>query len=114
MTLSRDSGEAAQRRVDLLVERAATPRPFRGAPASECDLVAKGVADGRARGWVRTADGRFRSDRAREKPWRESDLRALARRPHQELTFTCVPPGSGVRMGIDRDEDGVLDGDERR
>jgi len=29
-----------------------------------------------------------------------------------ELTYTCTPPGSGVRAGIDRDEDGVLDGDE--
>jgi DNA-binding beta-propeller fold protein YncE len=114
VTLSRDSGETAHRRVDLLAQRAATPRPFRGAPAGECDLIAKGVALREARGWVRTADGRFRSDRAREKLWRESDLRALARHPRQELTFTCVPPGSGVRMGIDRDEDGVLDGDERR
>jgi hypothetical protein len=28
------------------------------------------------------------------------------------VTFTCVPPGSGVRAGIDRDLDGALDGDE--
>jgi len=27
-------------------------------------------------------------------------------------TFTCVPPGMGVRLGIDRDEDGILDGTE--
>ena len=26
------------------------------------------------------------------------------------LTYTCVPPGSGTRMGIDRDEDTALDG----
>lgn len=30
------------------------------------------------------------------------------------LTLTCVPPGSGVRIGIDRDSDGVLDLDERK
>jgi len=35
-----------------------------------------------------------------------------ARRPGGELTYTCVPPGSGVRIGLDRDEDGFLDGDE--
>ena len=29
------------------------------------------------------------------------------------LTFTAAPPGSGRRMGIDRDEDGYPDGDER-
>jgi len=28
------------------------------------------------------------------------------------VTFTAVPPGSGARMSIDRDEDGVLDGDD--
>ena len=27
----------------------------------------------------------------------------------EELTFTCVYPGGGDRMGIDRDDDGVLD-----
>ena len=32
--------------------------------------------------------------------------------PGQELTYTCVPHGSGLRMGIDRDEDGVRDGDD--
>jgi hypothetical protein len=29
------------------------------------------------------------------------------------VTYTCVPPGNGVRLGIDRDGDGVLDGDEQ-
>jgi hypothetical protein len=28
------------------------------------------------------------------------------------VTYTCAPPGSGERIGIDRDEDGYLDGDE--
>ena len=28
------------------------------------------------------------------------------------VTYTCVPPGSGVRLGLDRDGDGVWDGDE--
>jgi YVTN family beta-propeller protein len=29
-----------------------------------------------------------------------------------EVTFACVPPGTGERLGIDRDEDGLLDGIE--
>ncbi|MBC7974709.1 MAG: hypothetical protein H7138_06950 [Myxococcales bacterium] len=29
------------------------------------------------------------------------------------VTFTCVPPGSGLRIALDRDGDGALDGDER-
>ena len=28
-------------------------------------------------------------------------------------TYACTPPGSGVRVGLDRDQDGVLDGDEK-
>jgi len=28
------------------------------------------------------------------------------------VTFPCVQPGSGTRIGIDRDLDGKLDGDE--
>jgi hypothetical protein len=28
------------------------------------------------------------------------------------VTYTCTPPGSGERLGIDRDGDGALDGDE--
>lgn len=39
--------------------------------------------------------------------------RALARRGGQEVTYARTPPGSGVRLGIDRDGDGALDGDER-
>jgi DNA-binding beta-propeller fold protein YncE len=30
----------------------------------------------------------------------------------QGMTYTCTPPGSGTRIGIDRDLDGALDGDE--
>jgi hypothetical protein len=28
------------------------------------------------------------------------------------LTFTAVPPGEGLRLGVDRDADGYADGDE--
>jgi hypothetical protein len=30
------------------------------------------------------------------------------------VTFTAVPPGEGIRSGIDRDEDGRLDKSDRR
>ena len=30
-----------------------------------------------------------------------------------DVTFTCVPPGMGTRLGLDRDEDGLYDGIER-
>jgi hypothetical protein len=45
-------------------------------------------------------------------PLTDASLRQRAAQNGGELTYTCAPPGSGVRIGIDRDEDGVLDGDE--
>src|SRR4029079_1076845 len=63
-------------------------------------------------GWVRILGGNFQSDKAVEPALSDTALRALALVPGQELTYTCVPPGSGTRMGIDRDEDGVRDGDD--
>jgi hypothetical protein len=38
---------------------------------------------------------------------------AAARLPFAEVTYTCVPPGSGTRIGLDRDEDGVFDREDR-
>jgi hypothetical protein len=45
-------------------------------------------------------------------PIGELALRLLADLGHP-VTFTCVPPGSGERIGVDRDGDGAWDGDER-
>ena len=43
----------------------------------------------------------------------DEEIRGQSRsRAGEEVTYTCVPPGSGYRIGIDRDEDGVLDLDE--
>ena len=39
-------------------------------------------------------------------------MRTMAQLPGQATTFTCVPPGSGVRIGLDRDGDGVWNYDE--
>ena len=87
-------------RINLLVAQAAL---------GNCDLVVKGRVAGQMRGWVRQIDGTFRSDLATEPPLGDVALRSFAATVGQELTYTCVPPGSGTRIGIDRDEDGVLD-----
>jgi thrombospondin type 3 repeat protein len=42
----------------------------------------------------------------------DAQLQALVGSGTNALTFTCVPPGSGWRVGIDRDGDGYADGDE--
>jgi hypothetical protein len=79
--------------------------------ALECEVVVKGTIAGEARGGYRLSDGTFQMDRAGDVR-AEVDVRALAGTPGQELTYTCVPPGSGLRIGVDRDEDGVFDRDE--
>ncbi|MFN8643749.1 MAG: thrombospondin type 3 repeat-containing protein [Candidatus Binatia bacterium] len=90
-------------RLNLLEQRAAQ---------NECDVIVKGTSAGQQRGWVRQADGNFRSDRAAEPLATSLQVRLLGTAPGQELTYTCVPPGSGERMGVDRDEDGYYDRDE--
>jgi hypothetical protein len=72
--------------------------------ANDIDLVVKGLKDGVPRGWLYDGGDRFRSDRDGEPTIHKDDLRALAG-PGAELTVTGAPPGSGIRMGIDRDED---------
>jgi hypothetical protein len=58
--------------------------------------------------------GSFKSDEAYALPISSAYLRLLAALLGSEVTYTCVPPGSGVRVGIDRDGDGHLDGDEQK
>jgi DNA-binding beta-propeller fold protein YncE len=102
-TLAADNAGVAGPRVDVLAARA---------DAGDCDLIVKGTVAGEARGWVRLPGGDFQSDRKAEAPLDGAALRALATTSGQELTFTCVPPGSGTRLGVDRDEDGFYDRDE--
>ncbi len=76
-------------------------------------MVVKGIVGGDARGWwFEPADNAFEPDRVGEPALEKAALLALAALPGQELTFTAVPTGSGVRVGIDRDRDAVLDGDD--
>ena len=82
------------------------------APVPECDLVAHGVVAGEARGWLLLDDGRFTPDRAAGGVLTRTELVALLDDPGDRLTFTCVPWGSGVRVALDRNEDGILNGDE--
>jgi hypothetical protein len=113
ITLDDTNAAAVNPRVDLLVQRAAAPftSQILGGTVTECDLVVKGTVDGEARGWLYLG-GLFHSDRAAEPPLSDAALRAETAIAAQALTFTCAPPGSGVRMGIDRDLDGERDRDE--
>jgi hypothetical protein len=81
--------------------------------AGHCDLVVKGRLAGEQRGWVHVkTTGTFTSDRAADPPETDSALRGHAATAGQERTYTCVPPGEGMRIGVDRDDDGIRDGDD--
>ncbi len=101
-TLNATNALEVDQRINLMIQRM---------DAGDCDVVVKGTIDGIARGAVRLPNAQYQLDRAGETMTNEA-LRALANTAGQELTFTCVPPGSGNRIGIDRDEDGAFDRDE--
>lgn len=78
--------------------------------SGEVDLVVRMNLEGRDRGGVLLADGRIQTDVAAQVIGLE-DLDALAD-PSMPVTYTLVPSGSGVRIGVDRDLDGFFDLDE--
>jgi len=119
-TLSATNGDVVGARVDLLIARAKACFALPDMPdATECDLVVKGSIGGEARGWLGAVQGAcgsaqplvFQGDRITDPVLTDAQLRALAT-DDDCLTFTCVPPGSGRRIALDRDEDGYLDRDE--
>jgi hypothetical protein len=99
VTFTPDNQSAALPRLQLMMARA---------DAGDCELVAKRGG----RGYLYVGNGKFRTDRSHEGKIPEAALRALSHHCGGEVTFTCVPPGSGQRIGLDRDGDGILDGDE--
>jgi hypothetical protein len=75
------------------------------------ELIAKGFKNGLPRGWFYSrTNGTFQSDRLAE-VYSVDALRALAG-VGSEQTYTLVPTGSGMRLGIDEDGDGFFDRDE--
>jgi hypothetical protein len=114
VTLTESNAAAVGARIDLLVERALTPFVLVDEPdAKECDLVVKGVVEDQERGWLLQSPGdSFKSDRFLDAARSDAELRELAETPGQALTYTCAPPGSGVRIALDRDGDSYLDRDE--
>ena len=88
--------------IDLLMTRAA---------AEDCDLTARAWEGAVLRGWLYRNDG-FHSNRSDEIPLQPEMLLDRYRRIGEPVTFTCVPPGDGLRSALDRDLDGYLDGDE--
>jgi hypothetical protein len=98
VTLTDDNEAEASPRINLLLARALQ---------DECQLIAR---DAKNEGYL--FDGRiYLRNKAHKPPLTEEQLRAQAH-PHGSVTYTCVPKGNGYRLALDRDLNGVLDGDE--
>jgi YVTN family beta-propeller protein len=103
LSSTNSSDSAVTARLALLIARALTPYvDVDRFPNNECDLVVKGKIGGVPRGWWLSATDTFTPDSSADATLTDAGLRALASVPGQELTYTCAPPGSGPRMGIDR------------
>jgi DNA-binding beta-propeller fold protein YncE len=103
ITLKAASPAEVGARVNVLRQRA---------DAGECDLVAKTEISDAEAGFLYVGSGLFVTDHRGQPPINEATLRSLA--TGRPVTYTCVPPGSGERIGVDRDGDGYWDGDERQ
>jgi YVTN family beta-propeller protein len=77
-----------------------------------CEVVVKGIYGGAHRGFLYVGNGMFQPDRQSESPLVTFQTLVHAAEAGAELTFTGVPVGYGRRLGIDRNGDGKLDGDE--
>jgi DNA-binding beta-propeller fold protein YncE len=104
ITLTASSSAAVGSRVDILRQRA---------DAGECDLVAKAKVLDQEAGFLYVGSGRFARDRRGQPTISAASLRSLSTDFGRPVTYTCVPLGSGQRVGVDRDGDGAWDGDER-
>ena len=76
--------------------------------------MVKGTLDGKLRGFVyQTGSATYRCDTTNIAAMTRAQLRAKVL-AGDVLTVLGVPPGMGTRAGIDRNLDGVLDGDVSR
>ena len=79
------------------------------AEASNCDVIVKGTIGGVAKGFVYDrVSNNFLADSLSEAAQSEATLRGSVQ-AGDVITYTGVPAGAGVRMGIDRDRDTWLD-----
>jgi len=102
LTISDELKAEERQLIGLLMTRAA---------AGDCDLTARGWEGAALRGWLYRNDA-FHGDRSDETPLGLEGLLDRYKRNGEPITFTCVPPGDGLRSALDRDLNGHLDGDE--
>ena len=108
VTLDSSSTVWDQQRVDLIFDQALDHVARSGWHKPKCELVAQGLVGGEVSSWLLREDGLFYTNGVGAAVT-DAALREQAAAPGNRITFTCVPPGTGQRLALDRDEDGVLD-----
>lgn len=98
VTLTHDNEDEAEDRVDLLIARA---------QQDECQLIAFDERYGE--GFLFNGSV-FLRDKLGRTPLTPSQLEARAY--YGAVTYTCVPKGNGIRLALDRDLDGILNGND--
>lgn len=100
VTLTSANAPAANPRIDLLEQRARTAFTSKalGGTVKECELVAHVVHNGALRGLLFAPGANTYAPADGGASLARAALRALAATPGQEVTYTCVPPGSGARI----------------
>jgi DNA-binding beta-propeller fold protein YncE len=105
VTLTSQNSAAAGPRIDLLLQRAATPflsNALGAGNLTECDVVAQVVREGRITGYLydpQTGNFSATTDRGTITA-SDADLRSMAQTPGQEVTYTAATPGSGARIAF--------------
>jgi DNA-binding beta-propeller fold protein YncE len=105
VTIGPDAGDSHFDRLSLLADRE---------EAGDCDLVIAMRAGGSTVLGAVLPSGAALFDDTTVAPIDAKSLKALAAAPGGEQTYTCHPPGTGDAVTIDRDGDGVPNGDELR
>ncbi len=102
VTLTASNAATAGPRIDLLRQRA---------NLGECELIAKAQVAGIELGVYYTG-GSYTTSIAQAPSISDAQVRQFVQQSGKPVTYTCVPPGSGFRLGVDRDGDGYRDGNE--
>ena len=117
ITLHNRTRNFVSERIHLLKMRAQTPfvSKILGGQVTECDLIAIGVMNDISRGYLYLPEhNAFRSDMENEELIGFQQLLEQGSTGSNTLTYTCAVPGQGWRMALDRDLDGIFNGDSER
>jgi len=118
VTLNSSNGGTLDARIDLMIARCSTNFQSKvlvdlnGGPVNDCDLIAKLNDAGAQSGYLYDPVALLFMPDTGGAGITDAALRTKAGSGGQEVTYTAVPPGSGHRMGLDRDGDTLLNGVE--